>query len=207
MRLEVKNVSYRYKSGPWILKNISFEVDEDERVGLVGPSGYGKSTLSKLLAGYLRPLEGEILLDGKPLPDKGYCPIQLIYQHPEKAMNPRWRMKDILNESWIPDEVFLKEMGIEHGWLHRWPGELSGGQMQRFCIARALGPKTRFILADEMTTMFDSITQARIWEVMLKAVKLRKLGLIAITHNEALADRICTRERLKRILDPFSAQE
>lgn len=193
MRIEVKNISFRYNKGPWILKDVSLSVEPGERVGLIGPSGYGKSTLSKIIAGYENPMGGEVLFDGKPLPNIGYSPVQLIYQHPEKAINPRWKMKDILYEGWIPDDEFLKEIGIEKEWLNRWPSELSGGEMQRFCIARALGPKTKFIIADEMSTMLDVITQAQIWNLMLKFVKKNNLGMIVVTHNEELAKRICTR--------------
>ena len=67
MRLEARNLGFCYAGGPWILKDVNFSMEEGERVGLVGPSGYGKSTLVKLLAGYLEPCEGEILLDGKPM--------------------------------------------------------------------------------------------------------------------------------------------
>lgn len=193
MRLEARKVSFRYGKGPWILKNLNFVVEENERVGLVGPSGYGKSTLSKLLAGYEQPVSGEILLDGKPLPKRGYCPVQLIYQHPEKAVNPRWKLKDTLYEGWQPEEALLTAMGIEKEWLERWPNELSGGELQRFCVARALGEKTRFLIADEMSTMLDVITQAQIWNFILEIVKERKMGLVAVTHNKALAERICTR--------------
>lgn len=193
MRLEAREVSFRYGKGPWILKNLNFVVEENERVGLVGPSGYGKSTLSKLLAGYEQPVSGEILLDGKPLPKRGYCPVQLIYQHPEKAVNPRWKLKDTLYEGWQPGEALLTAMGIEKEWLERWPNELSGGELQRFCVARALGEKTRFLIADEMSTMLDVITQAQIWNFILEIVKERKMGLVAVTHNKALAERICTR--------------
>ena len=100
MRLEAKNVSFRYdRKHPWVLQNLNFSVETGERVALLAPSGYGKSTLAMLLAGYDMPTEGEILLDGKPLPAKGVCPVQLIYQHPEKAINPRWRLRRVLEES------------------------------------------------------------------------------------------------------------
>lgn len=107
MQIEAKNISFRYRENtPWILKDVSLKIEEGERVGLIGPSGYGKSTLVKILAGYLKPAKGEVLLDGKPLPKKGVCPVQLIYQHPEKAINPRWRMKKVLEESGMfRDEV------------------------------------------------------------------------------------------------------
>lgn len=194
MRLEAKNVSYRYgERFPWILQNVSVAVEEGERVGLVDPSGYGKSTLMRLMAGYLEPISGEILLDGKKLPKEGVCPVQLIYQHPEKAINPRWKMKKVLEESGMFREEVMKALGIEKEWLERYPRELSGGELQRFCVARSLFEGTHFLLADEMSTMLDVITQAQIWNLMLKEVEERKLGLLMVTHNKALAERVCTR--------------
>ncbi|MGO1357161.1 ABC transporter ATP-binding protein [Alkalibacterium gilvum] len=191
--LEVDNVSFRYGNGPWVLRNVSFSIQEGERVGLIAPSGYGKSTLSKIIAGYLQPIEGQVLWQGKPLPKKDYCPVQLIYQHPEKAINPRLKMVHSLNEAWEPDLELLEEMGIKQEWLNRWPNELSGGELQRFCIIRALSPETKFLIADEMSTMLDVITQSQIWHSVLKIVAKRKMGLIAITHNQALAEKIATR--------------
>lgn len=191
--LEAKNISFGYDEKNKILQNISMNFLENEIVGLIGPSGCGKSTFSKILAGYIMPQAGEVLFDGKKLPRQGYCPVQLIYQHPEKAVNPKWKMKQILAEGWDIDEKTLADLGIKEEWLTRWPNELSGGELQRFCIARALGPKTRFIIADEMTTMLDAITQASIWKVIVEQCRVRNIGLLAVTHNHALADRICDR--------------
>ncbi len=193
MRLEARNVSFRYGKGPWILRDFNFEMKQNERVALVGPSGYGKSTLLKLLAGYEMPQAGEVLLDGRPLPQKCYCPVQMIYQHPEKAVNPRWRLRDTLYEGCSPDAEMLDALGIETKWLERWPNELSGGELQRFCVARALGKETRILLADEISTMLDVITQAQIWNYLLEVLKKREIGLLAVTHNSFLAERICTR--------------
>ena len=194
MRLEAKNVSFRYREhSPWILREISLSVEKGERVGLVGPSGYGKSTLLRLMGGYLKPASGEILLDGKPLPQKGVCPVQLIYQHPEKAINPRWKMKKVLEESGKFRREIMEALGIEEEWLSRYPRELSGGELQRFCVARSLFEGTQFLLADEMSTMLDVITQAQIWNLVLKEVEQRQLGLLMVTHNRALADRVCQR--------------
>lgn len=192
MRLEATNVSFSYGNKA-ILRDVSLAVEQGEHVGLIGPSGCGKSTLSKLLSGYLKPDAGEILWNGRPLPQKGYCPVQMIYQHPEKAVNPMWRLQKTVNEAWTPDQAFLDAMGIEQAWLRRWPNELSGGELQRFCIARALGPQTQFIIADEMTTMLDVITQAQIWKLLLDVVDQRGLGLMVVTHNMALAKRVCSR--------------
>ena len=194
MQIEARNVSFRYgEKSPWILKDVSLKVEEGERVGLIGPSGYGKSTLVKILAGYLRPLEGEILLDGKPLPEKGISPVQLIYQHPEKAINPRWKMKKVREESGMCREEVMDALGIEREWLQRYPRELSGGELQRFCVARSLFHGTHFLFADEMSTMLDVITQAQIWNLMLREVTQRRLGLLMVTHNSNLAKRVCTR--------------
>lgn len=194
MQLRAESISFRYNNkSPWILKNVDLTIETGERVVLTGPSGYGKSTLSKILAGYIKPTEGQVLLDGKPLPDRGYSPVQMIYQHPEQAVNPRWKMERTLKECWEPDEQLLRAMGIESEWLKRWSSELSGGELQRFCIARVLGPKTQFLVCDEITTMLDVITQAQIWELLLKRARERDLGMAVVTHNMALAERVCSR--------------
>lgn len=194
MQLNVENVSFRYtEKSPWILKDVSLHIEDGERVGIVGPSGYGKSTLARIIAGYEKPSSGQVTLDGKPLPKEGFCPVQMVYQHPELAVNPRWKMEKTLKECWNPDEELLERMGIEKSWLTRWPSELSGGELQRFCIARVLSPKTRLLLCDEITTMLDVITQAQIWQLLLEISEKRKLGMLVITHNMALAGKICTR--------------
>ena len=194
MRLEANHVSFRYdRRGPWVLRDVSLTVERGERVALFAPSGYGKTTLALLLAGYLQPTEGQILLDGRPLPRKGVCPVQLIYQHPEKAINPRWRLRQVLEESGQLREDMLDAFGIERAWLDRFPRELSGGELQRFCVARALMSGADFLICDEISTMLDVITQAQIWEVVLAEAARRDMGLIAVTHNRHLADRICTR--------------
>lgn len=194
MQLDANHISYRYdKKSPWVLKDVSLTIKEGERVGIVAPSGFGKSTLAKILAGYEIPSEGEVLIDGKPLSHKEFCPVQLIYQHPELAVNPRWKMKKTLNECWTPDEELLAKMGIEKEWLDRWPSELSGGELQRFCIARILSPETKLLICDEISTMLDVITQAQVWNILLDIAKERNMALAVITHNKALADKICTR--------------
>lgn len=194
MQLSAENISFRYTDkSPWILKDINLQIETGERVGIVGPSGYGKSTLAKILAGYNRANAGQVLLDGKPLQTKGFCPVQMIYQHPELAVNPRWKMEKILKECWNPDEKILDRFGIEKDWLTRWPRELSGGELQRFCIVRLLSPETKFLICDEITTMLDVISQAQIWNVLLKMAEERNYGMLIVTHNMDLAKRVCTR--------------
>lgn len=194
MQIEAKNISFRYNDkSPWVLENVSLSVEEGERVGLLGPSGRGKSTLIKLMAGYLKPEKGEILLDGKPLPLKGVSPVQLIYQHPEKAINSRWKMKKVLQESGMYNEEIMKRLGIEKDWLERYPRELSGGELQRFCVARSLFAGTRFLFADEISTMLDVITQAQIWNFLIEETEKRNIGMIVVSHNQELLKKVCTR--------------
>lgn len=193
MRLKGDRLSFRYGKGKFILKDFSISIESGERVGLVAKSGYGKSTLAKVLAGYQKPTKGQVLLEGKPVPNKGYHPIQLIHQHPEKSINPRWKMKEVLEESRVFDNKTLEVMGIEKHWLTRYPKELSSGELQRFSIARALGKDTKFLIADEITTMLDVINQAQIWNLILDIAKERNLGLLVITHNIHLVNKICTR--------------
>ena len=191
--LEAKELSYRYGEDSPVLCNVSLRVADGERLALLGPSGRGKSTLALLLAGYLPLQKGTITLDGASLPKDCYNPIQLIYQHPEKAMDPRWKVGDTLREAWDVPEELLTAIGAEPDWLTRWPHELSRGQLQRLSILRALSPNTRVLIADEITASLDPITQAQIWSVILQEVEKHNMILIAITHNEALAQRICTR--------------
>ena len=194
MALEAKNVSFRYhKKQPWVLEDRSIILDKGERLAVFAPSGYGKTTLAMLLSGYLKPEKGCVLLDGKPLPVKGVCPVQLIFQHPEKAVNPRWRLKKVLEESGGMEEGMLEDFGIEPSWLNRFPGELSGGELRRFCVARAVLSGADYLVCDEISTMLDVITQAQIWNVVLKEAEKRNMGILVITHNRYLAERVATK--------------
>ena len=195
MILEAKNLSFCYEEkGRQILNQFSLRADSSERVGIVAPSGFGKTTLCKLLAGYEEPERGEILLDGKQLQSyKGNCPVQMIWQHPEQAVNPRLRMRAVFEEGDQVDPALMEKLGIEPDWLNRFPTELSGGELQRFCIARALGKRTRFLLADEISTMLDLITQSQIWHFLIEETQRRGIGMIVVSHDAELVGKVCTR--------------
>lgn len=195
MELEARNVSFRYgKKEPPVLEDVHVKIRGGEVVGLMAPSGGGKTTLCKLLAGYEQPSKGEILLNGMPLKEqKGYYPVQMIWQHAILATNPRMRMKEILHEGGTVQDRILKGLEIRENWGNRFPSELSGGELQRCCIARALGPGTRFLLADEMTAMLDLISQCRIWKFLLKEAREREIGILAVSHNQELLEQTCHR--------------
>lgn len=195
MILEARNISFRYgEKSREILKDFSLKAESTERVGLVAPSGFGKTTLCKILSGYEKPDSGQVLLDGKPLDFYGsYCLVQLIWQHPEQAINPRLRMRSVLEEGDNVSPDLIKRLGIEADWMNRFPAELSGGEMQRFCIARALGQRTQFLLADEISTMLDLITQSQIWHFLMDETEKRRIGMIVVSHSQELLEKVCTR--------------
>lgn len=192
MELKATNISFKYPSAKnYLLKGINLELDNNKIVGLIGDSGSGKSTLCKILSGYVTKYEGNVTFDGQPLPKKGFKPVQLIYQHPEKVMNPKWKMEKVLAESWDVTDEALNEFGIQKSWMTRFPQELSGGELQRFSVLRSLNPDTKFLIADEMTTMLDAITQVQILDSVLKIVRQRKMGFLLVSHDMDLVDTIC----------------
>ena len=188
--LEAEELTFSYerrRSGRPVLDRVSLRVAPGERVGILAPSGTGKTTLMKILGGYLRPDAGRVSVDGQPLPSCGYCPVQMIWQHPEKAVNPRLRLRKILEEGDRLEEGLLERLGIEEGWKERYPRELSGGELQRFCIARALGQRTRYLLADEISTMLDLITQGQIWRFLMEETYKRQRAIGLYLHQTGAA--------------------
>ena len=138
--LSAQSVAFRYPGASAdVFAGIDLQVEPGEIVALSGPSGRGKTTLARILAGYDTPSDGAVTVDGSPvLGAGGYSPVQLVFQHPEKAVNPRWTMRKVLEESGHTEPEIVESLGIEHEWLGRYPNEVSGGELQRFCVARAL---------------------------------------------------------------------
>ncbi len=171
MGLEARNLSFQYDNGNRkILNNVSMYLDGKDRLGLMAPSGFGKTTFCKILAGYEKPDSGKVLVDGKPIASfRGYCPVQMIWQHPELSVNPRLKMKETIKEGRRVERRVLEGLGIETSWLNRYPGELSGA-------------------------MLDLITQSQIWNFLLEEVKMRGIGLLVVSHSEPLVARVCNRK-------------
>ena len=201
MRLEARDISFKYGEGTrQILNHVTLTVEAGEKVGIMAPSGYGKTTLCKILAGYEKPNQGEVLLDGTPIRAfRGYSPVQMVWQHPELSVNPKRRLRTVTAEGdWSFEDTGERarieaELGIRDEWKERFPVEVSGGELQRFCIARALGRRTKLLIADEMTTMLDLITQGQIWDFVLKELKRRDIGMIAVSHSPELLEKVCDR--------------
>src|SRR5699024_104371 len=193
--LSVDNLSFSYDGKKQILKDISLSLNRGEILGLMAPSGFGKSTLGKAMAGYLKVKRGKISVDGADINDlSGFLPVQMVHQAPEKNVNIRWKVEKILNEGWQVNDDVKEKFGIEDSFLNKFPTELSGGELQRICLARVLSSETKYLIADEVTTMLDSITQAQICHLLKHFAKEHELGILFISHNEALIDAIADRK-------------
>lgn len=192
--LKVENLSFSYDGKNEILKNVSLEVKPGEVLGLMAPSGFGKSTLGKLMAGYIKAPKGTVTVDGLDINDlRGFLPVQMVHQAPEKNVNIRWKVDKILNEGWQVNEDVKEKFSIEESFLDKFPTELSGGELQRVCIARVLSKDTKYLIADEVTTMLDSISQAQICHLLVHFAKKHGLGILFISHNKALVEAISDR--------------
>ncbi|EPG0368719.1 ATP-binding cassette domain-containing protein [Photobacterium damselae] len=162
-------------------------------IGICGESGCGKSTLASVLAGYQKLDAGELNV---PLHPKGQAnPVQWIEQHPEKTFDPHWTIARSLKEAYRKQDTipFLVDYQIHSTWLERYPRQLSGGELQRINILRAMVPSTQFLICDEITAQLDSITQQQLWQTVMQEVKARNIGLLIISHQEALLRKLCDR--------------
>ncbi|WP_374301207.1 ABC transporter ATP-binding protein [Paracoccus sp. (in: a-proteobacteria)] len=187
--LEGRDLSAGFGGRP-LFSHLTICLPPGRILGLHGPSGAGKTTLGRVLAGLHRPGAGTVLLGGSPLPRTGPLPVQYLHQSPLAAMNPRWRIGRILSEGGQPDPGLQTATGIETGWLDRFPHELSGGQLQRVSILRALAARPRYLVADEITAPLDPIAQARIWHLLADIAARDGIGILAISHDASLLDRV-----------------
>ena len=202
-RLQVQNLSITLE-GESILQDISFQLNCREIVALIGPNGAGKSSLFRSILGQV-PYAGTIqfhLAGGYPAhPKIGYVPQSPSFDrgYPISVLDffaaaiSRWPV-------FLPVPAHLRErvegcLARVHGeaLLHKRIGTLSGGELQRFSIARALGQRTEILLADEITAMLDLITQRQIWSALLKETQSRGISLVAVSHSQELLEKICSR--------------
>lgn len=193
MKLEASSIGFRFGEQPPILKGVDLAIESGEIVGLTGKSGRGKSTLGRILARHLMPSEGKVLVDGAPLAASGFNPVQFVHQTAIFALNPRWKIARIVSEACAPDEALQRMLGVRRDWLARYPHELSGGELQRVALLRSLTSMTRFLVADEITSMLDPIAQSEIWHTLTNIAKTRKIGILAISHDRALLEKIAMR--------------
>lgn len=204
MALEARDITFGYQADEPLLSGASLCVEPMERVALSAPSGAGKTTLCRILAGELRPWAGEVTVDGVASMQHraaGPAPVQLIRQHPEQAFDPLVTLGRSLDEvrpsregsSVLERDELIDRFGVARAWLTRRPHELSGGELMRLAIVRALSTGPRYLICDEMTAMLDAVTQASIWHEMIDVTSAHAIGVVLVTHSPALMDRVATR--------------
>ncbi|MCH1867271.1 ABC transporter ATP-binding protein [Nocardioides sp. CFH 31398] len=198
--LELDDVWFAHRPGDPVLRGACLTVDPGEVVGLVGPSGCGKTTLGRVACGIHRPARGRVVVDGADLARHrgGPRPVQLVAQDPFAAMNPRWRVGQVLAEAGPPGRA---EPGlVEESWLDRFPHEISGGELQRVSLARALLASPRYLVADEVSASLDPLTQAALWRDLLAVTRERGVGMLVVSHDAPLlaevSDRVLDAERV-----------
>ena len=206
--LSIKNLNKTFESG-FKLKDINFDIKEGEVVSLIGESGSGKTSISKIIVGLLKA-EGQILFKGMDIlkyPKKKINgKIQMIFQSPYSSLNPKYKIKDIILEGVIYQKVLkkeenideylsniLNEVGLDKEILNKYPYELSGGQRQRVGIARAVAVKPDLIIADEILTALDALTQIQILELFQKLKENKKISYLFISHDINVVKKISDR--------------
>lgn len=198
--LTVSDLTFGYSDGPMLYQGFHLTLRSGMRLALEGRSGCGKTTLCRLLAGYLQPRSGILEIDGIALSTYQVAgsvrPIQLINQHPECAFDPHMRMRASLAEAGspdAPDAVRLRErFGVRDEWLARFPHELSGGELMRFCLVRALMVKPRVLICDESTAMLDLVTQVELWRSICDLQADMGFALLFTSHDPELVRCVAT---------------
>ena len=207
--LEGKNIFKTYSRGNssvQALIDVDFTLGDGEILGIVGESGSGKSTLLKQISGLETPDSGEILLSGKPLAKKrtleDYRTIQMIFQDAVGSFHPRRKIVASIRESVHnlcgrsaePDlEGLCAIVGLDPSLAERYPRNLSGGQCQRFAIARAVAVEPKILLCDEVTSALDVSSQAQVLKLLSDIVRERHMSAIFVSHDLAVVSTICDR--------------
>ncbi len=214
IQLKIENITARYPgTGMDVLTNINVDVVKGKTVAVVGESGSGKSTLARVITGLLPPSQGSVKFHGRELtsalktrPKKDLKSIQMIYQMADVAMNPRHKIKEIIGrplEFYLGikgkqrDEAvleLLRKIEIPEDFAERYPAQLSGGEKQRICIARALAAEPELIICDEVTSALDQLVAEGILDLLLNLQKELDVSYLFITHDlatvKAIADEI-----------------
>jgi nickel transport system ATP-binding protein len=209
--LKVEGVHKSYRQIGWsrktrhqVLRDIGFEWRKGESLGIIGESGSGKSTLGRLLLGIEKPDSGSITFDGKPVSDRSVRrgAINAVFQDYTSSINPFFTVRQAILEplrlAGKEDGSFdigklLRQVGLNESYLPRYPHELSGGEAQRVCIARAVCSEPQCILLDEAVSSLDGSVQMQVLDLLGKLRTAYGMGYIFITHDIQAAAYLCDR--------------
>ncbi len=196
-------VTYRRRGVPFVaVTDVDLAIEPGDRVGIVGRSGSGKTTIARLMLGLVQPSAGEVRFRGRPLAeatDELHRSVSLVHQDPNASLNPRMRVGAIVAEPLHrrarPDELaqVLDAVGLDVGLAKRYPHQLSGGQRQRVAIARALISDPELLVADEPVSALDVLVRAQVLRVLHDEVDARGLALVMVSHDLPVVRRLCTR--------------
>ncbi len=188
--IKMQDVSFTYDHTT-ILHKINLDLEKGKSYALIGKSGVGKSTLLHLLAGFLSPTEGEVLMDGKKIQqpqkdigfmfqDLGLFPWLKVFDSISMPLKlDKRKAKQEIKESVT---ALIREVGLS-GMENKYPTELSGGQQQRVALARTLINKPDLLLMDEPTSTLDEMTKEQIQQLIAEQVEKRQTTLLFVTHN------------------------
>ena len=208
---QLKNVSNHYKDEEVILQNLTLDIPKYEVTGIIGHSGAGKTTLAKILSGFI-PYEGRIKIEGKELREvlthekqSYYQRVQYLFQNSLLAFNPNQTILKSLEEPLkfmrkikkrperiqMIQDLFIK-LELEFDWLEKYPHQLSGGQCQRCAVARAILAQPECLICDEITSALDDANQDKVLKVLRKVQEETNMTIVFISHNQALIEAICS---------------
>lgn len=220
--LEAKAIDYAYsgarwrwlgrKSAPKVLDGVSFSLGKGEALGVIGESGSGKTTLGLIVAGMMGPSAGQLTFDGNRLAGRAdqrtadlRRRIQVVFQDPLSSLNPRRRVGATImqpmrrffgldrREAYRRAAALLDRLGMDAGYLDRFPRQLSGGQQQRIAIARAFAAEPDLLICDEITSALDATVQGQVLESLLSMRAASNVSMIFISHDLAVIRKVAAR--------------
>lgn len=235
MLLEVENLNKTYYSGFFgqksvkAVNDVSFTINEGEIFGLIGESGCGKTTLTKMILGLIKPTSGSIFYSGHDITKirkKDWYHLrkemQVVFQHPQATFNPRKqlyfscaepiRLYHLAKDQTEADIVYelIEKVGLSKDQLKKYPHEISGGQAQRLSIIRALALDPKLLICDEPTSMLDVSVQAQIIDLLLNIHEERNLTMLFISHDleviQAVSNRVAVMHQ-GRIVETGTVEE
>ncbi len=211
--LEGKNLSKRYsgsRKSVFALRGVDICLNKGEVLGVVGESGSGKSTLLKLLSGLEAPSSGDVLPNGRRLSARrtknDYRAMQMIFQDAPASFHPRRTIAASIGETVrnlcggadFDKAALCASVGLSPELMDRLPRQLSGGQCQRFAIARAIAVTPEILLCDEVTSALDVSSQAQILRLLADICREREMSAVFVSHDLAVVSCLCSRIMVMR---------